>query len=604
RMHHHPRVLFFTGMMLKVSPFALLDFSAADGAGLNPLLQDPWMVVHPPVMFVGYALTGAPFALALAALVRRDFSEWVRRAAPWVVLTVLFLAAGNILGGYWAYKTLGWGGYWAWDPVENSSLIPWFVALALLHGLALERRTGALRRTNLLLAAFTFWLVVCGTFMTRSGVLSDFSVHSFVDLGQNEWLIVFLLLYAGVTLGVFLRGMRSTGYVPINFNFFGREFSLVGAMLLLFAFSLIVLFWSSLPILTKIFGAQPRAADIATYNAFALPIAVLYALLLILSPLSSHRPQAPAKWRIHLTAGGLVSLAVALMLFVLHEGSGVAFVVAGTLVATGLTVAFGQRDLRGSLIPAAALFVLALATALALGVRDGLYLLFFATAAAAVGSNAAAVARRLPGEWLKAGAHLTHFGFGLMLLGVLASSAFSTGERVTLPQGQPRPAYHLQVSYEGMQNDIKWPHNELILKVVDDGRVDEGRPELYFSERMNGYMKRPYIRRGLLYDLYFSPQDIKQQEGQDGLLIGKAEKASAGGYEFSFLGFDMGDHSGGGEMTVTALIAAARDGRVDTLRPAVTMATADDGSTALQDLPAAFGSGDSTFTMSITRIHA
>ncbi len=598
--------LFFTVMLLKVSPFAFLGFYAADGAGLNPLLLDPWMVIHPPVMFVGYALTGVPFAIAIAALIMNDYTEWTRRAFPWVACTALFLAAGNILGGYWAYKTLGWGGFWAWDPVENSSLIPWFMSLALLHGLVLERHSGALRRSNLMLAAATFWLVVWGTFMTRSGVLSDFSVHSFVDLGQNTWLIFFLVLFGGITLAAFIPRAKSIESVPVNTNFFGREFSLLAAMILLFLFSLVVLFWSSLPILTKMVGAEPRAADLNTYNSFALPMGIIYALLLTLSPLLSYKPEAPANWLKTVIAGGLVALAVGILITAISPEADIVFAIVFALVVTGLIVAISKRDLLGRLMPGLVLFAVTVAICLLVGVTNWLFVLFFATAAAAIGSNGLAVIRLLPGQWRAAAAQTTHFGFGLMLLGILASSAFSTSDRVTLPQNQAAETYGLQVTYEGMANTIDTPHNELILKIGENGKVDEGRPELYFSERMEGFMKRPYIRRSFLYDLYFSPQDIKQEEAPDGLLIGRDQPASAGEYKFTFLGFNMGDHTAETAMKVTAEIAAEHTvhGHVDTLRPAVTMLTDEKGNASTMDLPAQFGHGEQTYFMSIKRIQA
>jgi cytochrome c-type biogenesis protein CcmF len=166
--------LFFLAILVKLSPFALLPVPAPDGLGLNPLLRDPWMVIHPPVIFLGYAMATVPFVIAMAALIQNDFSSWLRRAFPWAIITLLMLAAGNILGGFWAYKTLGWGGFWAWDPVENSSFIPWVISLALVHGLIIERRSGALRRVNLMLASFVLLRVVYGTFMNPSGVLADF----------------------------------------------------------------------------------------------------------------------------------------------------------------------------------------------------------------------------------------------------------------------------------------------------------------------------------------------------------------------------------------------------------------------------------------------
>jgi cytochrome c-type biogenesis protein CcmF len=178
----------------------------------------------------------------------------------------------------WAYEELGWGGYWAWDPVENSSFIPWFVSLGLLHGLVLDKRTGALRKTNILLAALIFILVVYGTFLTRSGVLADFSVHSFVNLGVNVFLIGFLILFVVMTVALFASRVKALGHVPLSYNIYGRDFFLFAGLLILFVFGMIVLFWTSLPLITSIFSSNPRAADIATYNSFALPFAILFAL--------------------------------------------------------------------------------------------------------------------------------------------------------------------------------------------------------------------------------------------------------------------------------------------------------------------------------------
>ena len=148
------------------------------------------MVIHPPIMFIGYAATAIPFAFAMASLWRRDYDGWAARAFPWALGGFLVLGSAILMGGYWAYKTLGWGGYWGWDPVENASLIPWLLGTVMIHGLHMERAQGRYRRANYVFAFLTYIAVLYGTFLTRSGVLADFSVHSFVDLGISGWLIV------------------------------------------------------------------------------------------------------------------------------------------------------------------------------------------------------------------------------------------------------------------------------------------------------------------------------------------------------------------------------------------------------------------------------
>src|SRR5207247_9721085 len=180
-----------------------------DGQGLNPLLQDPWMTIHPPVLFTGFSSLIAPFAIAMAALVRRDYDGWVKVALPWVVFSTAILATGFIMGGVWAYKVLGWGGYWGWDPVENGSFIPWLSNIALLHGLLVQRVSGSLRRTNFFLAVTSYVLVLYASFLTRSGVLADFSVHSFVNLGLNGFLLSFLFMVIIVGYGTLLLRLRA-----------------------------------------------------------------------------------------------------------------------------------------------------------------------------------------------------------------------------------------------------------------------------------------------------------------------------------------------------------------------------------------------------------
>ena len=171
-----------------------------DGAGLNPLLRDPWMVAHPPVLFLGYASATVPFAYAVAALVKKESRGWINEAYPWLLFSMVTLGIGIFLGGYWAYTVLGWGGYWGWDPVENSSLIPWLVAIALVHGIILQRRHGSMARLNLFLALLYFITVFYSTWLTRSGVLSNFSVHSFAASDIASYFLLFLVIYAAGAL--------------------------------------------------------------------------------------------------------------------------------------------------------------------------------------------------------------------------------------------------------------------------------------------------------------------------------------------------------------------------------------------------------------------
>ncbi|MEO1367371.1 MAG: cytochrome c biogenesis protein CcsA, partial [Acidobacteriota bacterium] len=201
-------------ILAKNNPFVMLPETPMDGAGLNPLLQDDWMVIHPPVMFIGYAAAAVPYAFAMAAMWRGDTSNWASRAFPWTLFGFLVLGAGILMGGYWAYRTLGWGGYWGWDPVENASLIPWLLGVVLIHGLYLEKTRKRYRRLNLIIACLVYLSVLYGTFLTRSGVLADFSVHSFVDLGLSAWLVGLMLVHGGLAAALFLWRWKTVETTP------------------------------------------------------------------------------------------------------------------------------------------------------------------------------------------------------------------------------------------------------------------------------------------------------------------------------------------------------------------------------------------------------
>jgi cytochrome c-type biogenesis protein CcmF len=174
-------VAFFVGLVVFVAnPFEQLAFVPADGSGLNPLLRHFGMVIHPPILYTGFVSFVIPFAFAIAALITRQTGDlWIRTTRRWTLTAWVFLSTGLMLGGWWAYDVLGWGGYWGWDPVENASLIPWLVATPFLHSVMMQENRGMLKRWNMALIILTFCLVIEGTFLTRSGVIS--SVHTFAQ---------------------------------------------------------------------------------------------------------------------------------------------------------------------------------------------------------------------------------------------------------------------------------------------------------------------------------------------------------------------------------------------------------------------------------------
>lgn len=595
--------MFFLSILMKLSPFALMSYEAVDGAGLNPLLQDPWMVIHPPVVFVGYAMSSVPFAIGMAALILNDYSGWLKRVFPWVAVTALTLAAGNILGGYWAYKTLGWGGYWGWDPVENSSFIPWFVSLAAVHGLVIEKRSGAFRRINLLLTAFVFQLVIYGTFLTRSGVLADFSVHSFVDLGINNYLIGFMLFFLALTLVLFLLRAKRIESAVLSYNFYGKEFMLFAGMLLLFLFSMVVLVWTSLPLITSAFSENPSAANPVTYNSFAIPFAIIYALMLSVSPFATFHGFSPRNWRVKLAiliAGGM-SIGFGLLYWLLGQSAQTGLLVAVIVVVAGMF--WLKSDVRWRLVPGFSAFVLVAGFAISMGQRDYLFTLFFATATMAAVANLASLSGFLPHRWKLMGGELAHFGFGLMLLGILGSSAFDDSTKLVLPRGVENDAYGLTISYMGMEHDIGYQKNELVLSVYDGFSTHEARPQWYYSERQDGYMKKPHIERSMMYDLYFAPEQVQQLKNSREVRFDKGQTKEVEGYTLTFVGYDVNQSHDVGEMGVTARFELDHAGSTSDLSPAVMIKTDAEGQTRSDLTPAKFGDS-SQYALSVKHISA
>ncbi|MDY6951291.1 MAG: cytochrome c biogenesis protein CcsA, partial [Thermodesulfobacteriota bacterium] len=277
--------LFLAILLIKQSPFRMLPMTPPDGNGLNMLLQDPWMVIHPPIVFLGYAAFTIPFAYAVSALWRRDYDGWIKPALPWTAFAFVTLGAGIIIGGYWSYKVLGWGGYWGWDPVENASLLPWLAGMALMHGMILQGTSKKLRKTNFVLAAFSFVLVIYCTFLTRSGILADFSVHSFVDLGITGWLVIFMFAFIAIALVLFAVRAKE---IPLSKSaepagYFSREFGFIAAIIVLSLCTLIVGLGTSAPLITRAFE---KASKVSTefYTDTNFPLALIMLLLLSFVP--------------------------------------------------------------------------------------------------------------------------------------------------------------------------------------------------------------------------------------------------------------------------------------------------------------------------------
>src|SRR5690606_22657907 len=216
---------------------------------------------------------------------KRRYTEWVKPALPWTITGVMVLGVGIMMGGYWAYETLSFGGYWAWDPVENSSLVPWLISVAAIHCMIIQRKSGRGHKAALFLNLLAFMLVIYSTFLTRSGILGDVSVHSFVDLGMMNQLLVWILAMAVVGFGLFAVRYRELPTPREEPHLLSREFMIFAGAMLLCAVAAVVTVGTSSPILGKMFREAPSTVPIDFYNRWTLPLAIGFVFLVGLGQL-------------------------------------------------------------------------------------------------------------------------------------------------------------------------------------------------------------------------------------------------------------------------------------------------------------------------------
>jgi cytochrome c-type biogenesis protein CcmF len=516
---------FLLFILVRENPFVMLGKTPVDGTGLNPLLQDNWMVIHPPIMFVGYAASAVPFAFAMAALWRRQYDGWAVRAFPWALGGFLVLGTAILLGGFWAYKTLGWGGYWGWDPVENASLIPWLFGAVLIHGLHMERAQGRFRRANYLLTFLMYIAVLYGTFLTRSGVLADFSVHSFVDLGISGWLVFGLVGFTLLGLYLIVSRWRDIPTKPNEDPFLSRGTFMVLATITITVSALVITAGTSAPLLTR-FMKDPSQVGPTFYNRVNLPIALLIAFLLALVPYLAWRENPPREiW----------------------------------------------RKIRW---PFAISFAVTLATVF-WKVYDPFHLLFILLATLALTTNLqkTIVKVRGPGGLRSAGGYLAHVGVGVILLGFIASSGYDESTKVTLVQGVPRQAGGMTLTFKRFIPREGREKERMEIEVARAGQKPFlVYPKLFVNDRTRQVMVNPDIRSSLFQDLYVSPIDF--DPGQPQLQLTKGESGRVGDTEVRFEGFDlevegnaMAAMAAGQPLTIGADLAVTRGGSTTRLKP-------------------------------------
>lgn len=450
-----------------------------DGRGLNPLLQNYWMTIHPPTLFLGFALTVVPFAYAIAGLWKKQFTEWMKPALPWAFFGVMVLGTGVLMGGAWAYEALSFGGFWAWDPVENASLVPWLTLVGAAHVMLINRNNPQSLFITFFLNIITFILILYSTFLTRSGILGESSVHAFTDLGMSGQLLIYLFFFLGLGIVLLVKNWKHLPKQVEEEAIWSREFWVFVGSIVLLVSSFQIIFYTSMPVWNKIFNLNKAPAKdvIEFYNSWQLPFAFLVLVLVAISQFFKYK-HTDVK--------------------VFLKKIAISFVVA---------------------------LVLSIVFAFGLNFTNPLYILMLFSAVFAVVANIDYTLSVLKGHVKKAGASVAHIGFALVLLGALLSTSkknvisqnssgkdiaslgekMSNNENILLTQGDTLPMGPYYVTYVGKRYqginvyfDVDYfSKNE----VGDYTKAFSLAPLVQTNPRM-GNVAEPDTRHFLTYDVY------------------------------------------------------------------------------------------------------
>ncbi len=454
--------------------------SITDGNDLNPLLQNKWMVIHPPVLFLGFASTIVPFAFALSSLWKKDYSNWVKPVLPWALLSAATLGAGIMLGAWWAYESLTFGGYWAWDPVENASLVPWLILIAGIHTLLIFKKTGYSLRSAYLFLILTFIFILYSTFLTRTGVLGESSVHAFTGEGQNliYHMLVFLALFIIPAFVLFFRRYRETAARKDEEKTSSREFWMFIGSLVLFLSAMVIIGKTSLPVINLILGtnlAPPEDAEFA-YNNIQVYVAIIVALLSAGTQYLKYKDTGINFFSKKLLLPFLVAVAASWLMF---------------------AIAYINYTKKGPVFQAS----IQIAAACSLF---------------AIIANAGYIWIGLKGKLKFSGGSVAHAGFGMVLLGILISSS---GKQVLSNNlnGIPAP---LAEGENPMEN----------LTLVQGLTVDMGNYSLTYEgdsahpRKEMWYYKVRFRSKDGKEEFVLKPNAFVNYKGNEGLLANPASK--------------------------------------------------------------------------------
>src|SRR5580765_3601858 len=486
------QIFFLILVNFVANPFGIMDRLAADGNGLNPLLQYPEMVIHPPMLYLGYVGVSVPFAFALAALIMRYPGEkWIHITRRWTMVAWLFLTCGISLGAHWAYAVLGWGGYWGWDPVENASLLPWLSTTAFLHSVMMQEKRGMMKVWNVWLIFITFMLSILGTMLTSSGMVS--SVHAFAQSSIGSWFAGFLGITAVVCFVFFFLNrdhLRSENKLE---SLVSRESSFLFNNLVLLGACFAVLCGTLFPMLSEFVRDVKMNLGAPFYNKVMVPIGLFLIFLTAVGPLLAWRNTSVGSIKRNFAIPGTVALAVEL-------------VVAGILSKNGVRFWTDMGQMYAML--AFCLSTLVVATVASEFIRGGIVWKNKLQTNLAFGMYQ--LTRR---NMRRYGGYVVHFGVVLVVIG-LAGAAFNRDVEQTIGKGDKVSIGRYTLVGEEYTDDdnANYRSSAALLEVYKDGKfLTRLNPEERFFKASGGQPVHIVANHStLMEDLYVV------YEGQDG----------------------------------------------------------------------------------------
>lgn len=465
---------FMVLLNFSTNPFETLNFIPEDGQGLNPLLQNYYMIIHPPVLFLGYVGLAIPFALAMGALISgRLDTSWLPTVRRWTLVAWIFLLFGLTLGGMWAYEELGWGGYWAWDPVENASLMPWLIATAFLHSVMITEKKGMLKIWNFVLILLAFELSIFGTFITRSGVVS--SVHSFALSSVGPFFVTYLAL--STALGLFWIVYRSKELHSEKRmdSFLSREASFLLNNLLFLAICFAIFWGTVFPILSEWVTGEKITVSMPFFNAVNLPLGLALLILTGVCPLIAWRKSSAKNFKRNFLTplgAGFLSGVVAVALGVRALIPLIFFSACGFVAMTMIYEFYKGARARQTIRPSG--FLVALMDLTLMNKR-------------------------------RYGGFIIHLGVVLVFAGIIGSSFFKSEQLFTVAEGEEFSIGDYTLKYKQL-TFRKDPEKEVVfahIAVFKGGKkIDDLYPQKDFHYKSEQPMTEVKIRSTLKEDLY------------------------------------------------------------------------------------------------------